>query len=44
MFLPSTIVGVVVWLIISFVVGNLRSDPGENKYGPPTGAAATPAS
>jgi uncharacterized membrane protein YhaH (DUF805 family) len=39
-YLPSQAIGVVSWLIISFLVGNLRSDPGENKYGPPVTAAA----
>jgi uncharacterized membrane protein YhaH (DUF805 family) len=35
---PATGVGIVIGLIVAFVVGNLRSDPGENKYGPPPGS------
>jgi hypothetical protein len=37
---PATAVGIAITLIVSFVVGNLRSDPAENKYGPPVSAGA----
>lgn len=39
-FLPSQVVGTVVSLVIAFIVARLRSDPGENRFGPPPGGQA----
>lgn len=38
-FLPTQLAGTVLELIIAFVVARLRSDPGENRFGPAPAAA-----
>lgn len=40
-FVQNTLVGLVISLTISFFIARLASDPGENRFGPPTGITET---
>ena len=40
--LPSLFISTVVTLAVAYVVGNLKSDPQENIYGPPPGGGGAP--